>query len=103
MPVEPNSFSRFNDTKPIIFRGEETFGITKKRQFIRDLPPEDVGYFTVDSTNAGRLDLIASELYGSPFYAWTILDVNHVKDAIGWPKIGQTILVVPSSIVLANL
>jgi hypothetical protein len=103
MPFELSSYSRFQESQPLIYRGVETWGLTAKMKFIRETPTNFYQKFVITGDVAGRPDLLSLKLYESPYYFWVLLGINRVKDVFDWPKVGETILVLPREIVVANL
>lgn len=99
-----DSFSRFQLSEPIIYDGVETFGTWKQPSFLRKRPPEDqIGVFRVTSATAGRPDLIANQIYGSPLLDWVLIAFNGARQALNWPLAGDSIEFPVDTIVLPEL
>ena len=103
MPIELPTNSRFIETQPIIRDGLETFGRWKRPSFFAGLNDDDLVTIVVDNATAGRPDVIAADLYGTPFLEWVIVMLNRPKNTLGWPPTGSTIKAIDPSIVLANI
>jgi hypothetical protein len=105
MPISLDSHSRFKETQPIVVDGKETFGMWKIPSFLTQPMDEqlDVVRVTVDNTRAGRIDLLARDLYGSYVYGWILIAFNKPKNPVGWPATGEVIRAPSANIVLSNL
>jgi hypothetical protein len=111
MSIQLDSFSRFKDTQPIITDAPvpggrvETFGLWKPPKFLTmPLDPQnDVMRIQVDARRAGRPDLIADDIYGSPSYYWVLITFNQPDRILGWPQNGLVIQAPVAQVVLGNL
>jgi len=109
MPIKLPSFSRLKETQAIITESDgdrvETFGLWKEPSFLtQKLDPQlEVIHIRVDSRRAGRPDLIANDVYGSPSYFWVLLAYNKPQEIFGWPKNGTVVLAPTAQIVLSSL
>jgi hypothetical protein len=110
MAIKLDSFSRFRETQPIVtdaLNGGkiETFGLWKEPSFLTGpLDPQlDVINIKVDGSRAGRPDLIANDVYGSPSYFWVLIAYNKPKDLFGWPRVNSVVLAPNPQLVLGNL
>jgi len=102
MPFELESFSRFRNSEPVRLSGVDTFGLWSKPDVMRDLTIDQVTSYKVPNNRQGRVDLIATDFYGSPFYQWIIIMHNQPLNPIGWPKTGA-IIEVPNIEVISSL
>lgn len=89
--IEP--YSRFRNTGRITFNGNRTYGLWKRPEVFDKLKDDDIIYYPVDHSLAGRPDIIAEEQYGSQHYYWIIVMYNAPKNTIGWPFPNTTIRV----------
>jgi hypothetical protein len=110
MAIKLDSFSRFQETRPIItdspYGGRiETFGLWKEPTFLTKFldPQLDLIHIRVDGSRVGRPDLIANDVYGSPSYYWVLIAYNKPKDLFGWPQINTIVLAPNPQLVLGNL
>ena len=105
MPIETSSTSRFTITEAIIRDGKETFGRWTRPDFtdLDTLNEEDIIVFNVDSSFAGRPDLIAFDQYGSSLLEWVVVMSNRPKNPVGFPRIGSVIRLPSRSLVLVNV
>lgn len=70
----------------------ETFGVWRKPSFLRNRPNNDqIGKYQVQTGRVARPDLIATDLYGSPFLDWVIIAFNNATDVLNWPDAGAVI------------
>jgi hypothetical protein len=100
------SFMRFKNTPLIVsVDGNNTYGLFKKYSFLDEanLTDNDVIKVTVDSTIAGRPDLISSNLYSTSIYDWVIIMFNKVQNPLNWPKVGSVIKAPRRSVILTSL
>jgi hypothetical protein len=97
MAIKLDPGSRFQFTPTVLATtptGEivETFGVWKKPSFLKTRPNEDViGKFQVTTAEAGKPDIIATRLYGSPYLDWIIIAFNKTTDVLNWPQPGAII------------
>ena len=105
MPIEVPSTSRFTITEAIIRDGKETFGRWKRPAFtdLDTLNEDDILTFSVDSSFAGRPDLIAFDQYGSSLLEWVVVMSNRPKNTLGFPPIGSVIRLPSRALVLVNV
>lgn len=111
MAIKLDSFSRFRETQPIVSDSPygggrmETFGLWKEPSFLTQFldPQLDLVHIKVDGSRAGRPDLIANDVYGSPSFFWVLIAYNKPKDVFGWPRINDVVLAPNSQLVLGNL
>ncbi len=104
MPIETSSFSRFTETEAIVRDGKENFGRWVRPDFLKPdlLAEEEIFTLFIDGAFAGRPDLIADDLYDSPFFEWVLIMFNKPKDTLGWPESGDTIKYPSRTVVLQN-
>lgn len=103
---ETFSFMRFKNTPLIVsVDGNNTYGLFKKYSFLDEanLDENDIVKVVVDSTIAGRPDLISSNLYSTTIYDWIIIMFNKVQNPLNWPKVGDIIKAPKRSVVLSVL
>lgn len=85
-------YSRFAKTEKIILDGSETYGKWVEFSFLKQRPnDDDIGVFRVTSATAGRPDLIANAIYGTPLLDWVLISFNNARGALNWPKAGDSI------------
>ena len=102
--AELDQFSRFNKTEEIIVDGHVTFGAWSSFSFLTKRPDESsIGVFRVTSAVAGRPDLIANQLYGTPLLDWVLIAFNRRRRTLNWPMAGDSIEYPLDSIVLPEL
>ena len=102
----PGSFSRFKDTDLIkSVNGVDTYGLFKKYSFLDqdNVSVDSTIKIVIDSTLAGRPDLISTKLYSTPIYDWIVIMFNRVQNPFEWPKIGDVIKAPSKSIVMGIL
>jgi hypothetical protein len=106
MALSPRANSRFAISDPILTRGgDETFGIAKKFLFMdrNNLGDKDIQTHTVTFDQAGKLDVLAEELYGNADLHWIAPMFNRIENALSWPKNGQVIEYPSATVVFAEL
>lgn len=91
MPFELRSFSRFRNTMPIRWLGNDTFGVWKRPSVFDQIEPQDIIKYAVTNDFEGRPDLIAEEFYYSSRYDWILVMFNQPLNPLGWPGTGQII------------
>ena len=83
--------------------GRETYARMGEFAF---LDPKKVGARFVRRTvlpeHVHRPDIIASQYYGSPTYAWVVIMYNGGR-AFGWPELGEEIMLPTPDIVISEL
>lgn len=98
------SYSRFNLTNKINYEGHATYGSWKKYSFlINQLPESSIGVYIVDSSTAGRPDLISNRIYGATELDWVLLAFNNVRDTLNWPEVGELVRYPAESIVIQEV
>lgn len=106
MPIELPSNSRFKLSTPIITaNGIETIGMMVQFDFMdfNKLQQTDIVHFRVDSTTAGRPDLISNQVYGTPQLYWVVIMVNKPQNVLRWPPTGAIIMLPAKSVVVPEL
>lgn len=106
MPIDPGPSSRFKRTEAILTpEGFETFGLLSKFRFLtRDnLDDDQIRRLIVSSDREGRVDLLATDIYGDQRLHWILILFNNIENPFGWPKNGQIIEYPDPSIVLPEL
>jgi hypothetical protein len=93
MPIQIPTDSRFRGTQPVIKDGNESFGLWRRPEFLKEenLDDDDTFLVRVDQTTAGRPDLIAFNNYGSAYLEWVVIMFNRPQDPLGWPPAGLII------------
>jgi hypothetical protein len=93
-----NSTSRFKNTEPIVVDGKETLGRWVRPDFLKEgaLQEQDIVRLNIDQKYAGRPDVIATDLYGTPSLDWVITMYCRPINTLGWPRAG-TVIKVPST------
>ena len=87
--METQAYTRFSQTTPVIFDGNETYGVWKSP--LTNAIYNNLLVVVVDARYQGRPDLIANELYGDPSLDWMLITVNNATDVLNWPRAGETI------------
>ena len=105
MALDLPSTSRFTQTPIIIRNNKETFGRWVRPDFLDEslLNEDQIITISINSTLAGRPDVIADREYGSPFLEWVVVMFNRPKDTIGFPRIGTVIKLPEASLVALNI
>ena len=95
MTISVDSLSRFKDTEAVSKDNSISFGLWKRPAFtnLDDLAEEDITTFQVTQFRAGRPDLIANDLYGTPSLEWVITMANRPLNPLGFPRAGSIIRV----------
>lgn len=101
MSFDYQKYGRFNNTSPVIKDGKETYGTWNKPEFVD--AGDDTISFTVDNTTAGRPDLIANQVYGTPELYWVIIAVVRPFNTLNWPPTGTVLLLPGKSVVLNQI
>jgi len=99
--MELSAYSRFAKTDSVLFDGQETVG--RWNNPITAVLIDNTVIYQVDNAHEGRPDLIADELYGISTYDWLLIAINHVTDALNWPRAGDAIRVPVSEVVVSEL
>ena len=94
MPIELITNGRFNQSEPVVKNGQLTYGLWAKQDFLKEQADDDIIYI-VDNTKAGRIDLIANDVYGTTDLYWIIPAAMHQINFANWPTTG-TVLRLPS-------
>ena len=89
------STSRFVDTDFITPR---EYGLWQVPNFLQPgfLADKEILALKIDSSMAGRPDLIANKYYQSVSLDWIVIMFNKPLNPLGWPTIG-TIIKIPTS------
>jgi hypothetical protein len=105
MPIELSSFSRFQGSQPIVRNGKETFGLWVRSQAVNpaQLDQNKIQTIKIDQRLAGRPDIIANDLYGSPLLEWVVIMFNRPQNPLGWPPAGIIIRMPTRDVVLGFL
>lgn len=109
MGLKLDAGSRFQLTNTVLVttpNGEvvETFSVWKRPSFLTTRPREDlIGRYQVLTGRVARPDLIATELYGSPYLDWIIVAFNGAMDVLNWPEAGSVIEYPLPSLVFAEV
>lgn len=93
MSIQVSSYSRFFTTDTVVFEGKETFGLLVERDFLKreNLEEDQIIKFKVQPEYAGRPDLIANDVYGTPYLDWVVTLFNKPRNPLNWPYSGTTI------------
>lgn len=91
MAVELSALSRFVSTEPVIKDGKETFGMWVDPIGFNNLDESELIAIVIDQKYAGRPDLIAADIYGTPSLEWVIIMYSRPLNPLGWPPPGVTI------------
>jgi hypothetical protein len=96
----PLAHSRFRFTGTVFTdAGDETWGVMVPFSFLDrySLDPKDIlRTDPITSEFAGKLDLLANKIYGSPDLDWVFVLFNNIENPLaGYPQIG-TIVEYPS-------
>ena len=92
--IAVDSFSKFKLSSTILTQiGDETFGLMTKFDFLNKdkLTEEQIIKITVDSTRAGRPDLISNDLYSTSIHMWLLIQFNNITNPFNWPNNGSII------------
>lgn len=106
MPINPGPASRFKRTEAILTpEGLETFGLLTKFRFLirENLDTNQIQRLVVSSEQEGRVDILATAIYGDPRLHWVLILFNNIENPFGWPKNGQIIEFPDPTIVLPEL
>ncbi len=99
MPVLVPINSRFRTSQIVTFNGVETFARWPDLEFMDTTPTTTI---ITDTKNAGRLDLISTEFFGSPDFWWAIMAFNRVSQ-LNWPQAGDEVKIPQPSLVLSSV
>lgn len=94
--VDYDHISRYKDLRQVIHQGESADRCIALETTNAFESNATTTYYTVDTTHANRLDLIAYELLGSAHYAWVIAYFNNIADGFTVPEGAK--LAIPNSI-----
>jgi len=101
--IKLTDFSRLRKTDMVIVDGVETFGVWTQPSYLIARPDEQqIGKFKVANQYAGRPDLIANTLYGTPLLDWVLMAFNNVTE-LNWPSAGTIIEYPVDSLVFPEL
>lgn len=106
MAIRSRTSSRFSNSTPILNRdGLETFGIAKKFRFLdrNNLDDDEIGRIVITPDIAGRLDRLATAVYGDHNLLWIIPQFNHIQNPLDWPVNGQVVEFPIVSVVLSEI
>jgi hypothetical protein len=106
MSVKVRVNSRFAISDPVLTRdGDPTFGIAKKYRFLdrNNLGDEDLRTTVVNVDQAGKLDVLARDIYGNIDLKWIFIIFNAVENPFGYPQLGQVIEYPSPTVVFAEL
>lgn len=79
--------SRYVNTPLITFDGKETYGKWVEMAVFKTRPPADqVFKYQVPANYAGRIDLVAQDVYSDVNLGWVLIAFNNARDVFGWPK-----------------
>lgn len=97
-------FSQYVATDKLKYDGQLTYGPWNMPSFLKTRPKdEQIGAYTVASPYEGRPDLIAQQIYGSPYLYWVLIAFNQARSSLNWPKSGETIYYPVEEIVIPEL
>ena len=101
--LELDLYSRFKGTGTTLLDSCEVFGVwTKPSLLTRVLRDDQIQYYVVNNSKAGRPDLISYEIYGTTLLDWLVIAFNR-GEVLNWPRAGQVIKLPISSLVLSEL
>ena len=105
MPITPPDLSRFQDTQVVSKDNIQTFGLWNRPDFMirENLDDDQILKITIDSTTAGRPDLIAQQYYKTALLEWIVVMFNRPLNPLGWPEIGKVIEIPKSTVVFRSL
>lgn len=96
--------SRYRNTDLTIVEGLETVGVWEQPSYLVKRPSESlISRYYVDNAFEGRPDLIANLYYGNPRLDWVIIAFNNPSELLNWPRAGDIIEIVDSSLVYSAL
>ena len=96
--------SRYRNTDMIIVDNVETVGTWNQPTYLEQRPGEEFIFkYSINSAVEGRPDLIATELYGTPFLDWVLIAFNSPAEVLNWPTAGTTIEYPDQELVLSQL
>jgi len=98
MAVDIPLNSRYRTTDVVRFNNVETLGPWPGFSWLKSTPWLTI---IVDSSFAGRLDLLSYKYYGTVDYWWAIMYYNNITD-INWPKGGDTVKLPSPSLILGT-
>jgi hypothetical protein len=99
--MEAQAYSRFVQTSPVLYDGNETYG--RWNSPITSTIYDNLVLVVVGARYEGRPDLLAYELYGDSSLDWVLITVNNATEALNWPRAGDTIKVPSSSTITSEL
>ena len=90
--VQFDYMSRYRQTEQIVVDGKETVGYWNQPSYLSERPANAyINRLYISSALAGRPDLIANALYGSPQLDWVLIAFNNPTEPLNWPSPGTTI------------
>lgn len=99
-----DAYSRFRNTQSVLYNGSVTVGTWVPPSYITTRPDESqISTFIVPHGMEGRPDLIANQLYNTPYLDWVLIMFNTPNEVFGWPKVGDAIEYPDESLVMLNL
>ena len=102
--IKLGTYSRFKNTKMVIFDGEEVFGRWSPPSILaKKLNTVDITAFKVTNETAGRPDKISMSFYGVSELDWLIIAFNRPMNVLNWPKSGDVILIPSATVALAEI
>jgi hypothetical protein len=79
--------SRYINTPLISFDGKETYGKWVEMAVFKNRPPADqISKYQVPANYAGRIDLVALDVYNDVNLGWVLVAFNNARDVFGWPS-----------------
>lgn len=105
MAIQVDNLSRLKFSDPIIINGKEMFGLWNRPNWmdINNIEDRNVQNFMVNQETAGRPDLIANTIYGTPLLEWVVIMFNNPINTLGFPKSGTTIKLPRPTLVFSNI
>lgn len=105
MPIRLDSLSRFRTQEPVVFNGNETFGLYDRPRFLNrdELSEDEIFQFKTQPQHAGRPDMIALDAYGSQFLDWVVILFNNPRNTLGFPANNAVIDLPVRQIVLGEI
>lgn len=86
--------SRFTKTSLVRTRNnKDTYGVMEGFDKLKSITGENYTFYTVDNSEYGRTDLLASKFYGNPHLEWVLVMANKPKNPMNWPSVGEVIIV----------
>ena len=105
MVIDLQKNNRFKWSDVVDRNGKTVFSRWVMPDFMKEdlIAREKISSFYVTSDLAGRPDLIADQIYGSPNLEWVITMFNAPRETLGWPKTGEVIKIINAGLVLVNV